>query len=287
MAKKINVIPTAFDIKKYEGMDRLSALNWLFQLESRYQLHAAIESFEIFTDSCQKINKDEKLQFLNRIIADYFDEPFKIDRLYNFFSNNFNENVVITIYEKYEQLPSTITDSNVKIMTTKDFYSNHKFYGHLYTPDDELFISKIINYDESLESIKKTPLMVDLTQSDEILEREFKKVLETLRYQISSVKPVRGLTNYKLINWATYQLLAYIDLYLWSLINNKDIKRPVLSRALYQYQPYCGEETLRKSVKPIVDRLFNSHGIHDEDLKYPTQLFDELKALALANSEFF
>jgi hypothetical protein len=287
MTKKMTAIPLSFEIKKYAGMDRLSALDWLFQLESRYQLYAAIESFEIFTDSCMAISEDEKLNFLNRIVDDYFNEPFKIDRIYNFFSKKLNESVVITIYEEYEQLPSTITDSNVKIMTTKDFYSNYKFYGHLYDLEDDFFIRKIIKYEESLESIKKTPILIDLTQPNEVLIDEFKKTLDILRGCIKKVKPVKRLENYKLKKWATYQLLAYIDLYLWSRINTRTLKRPVLSRALYQYQTYCGEDTLRKNVEPIVDRLFNSHGIHDDNLKYPTQIFDELQALALENLEIY
>lgn len=287
MINKNNVVPKNFDINQYQGMDRLSALDWLFQLESRYQLHTAIDSFHLFVNSSDEINEEEQLQFLNQIIEDYFNEPFKVDRLYSFFSKQLNENAVITIYYKYEQLPAAIIDGNVKIMTSEDFYQNHQLYKHLYNIDNESFISKVIEYEDSLDSIKRTPILIDLTQPNKVLEKEFKNILMKLRDQISTVNPVKGLTNYKLITWASYQLLAYIDLYLWSMINKKTIKPAVISRALYQNQSDYGEDTLRKSVKPILDRLFYSHGIHDNTLIYPTQLFDELKALAIENSEIF
>ena len=59
-----NAIPHYFKLENYDEMEKLSALGWLFQLESRYQLHSAIESY---VDSSHYLTDEEKFNFLNLI----------------------------------------------------------------------------------------------------------------------------------------------------------------------------------------------------------------------------
>lgn len=283
-SKTNNVLPRSFKLENYDGMDKLSPLEWLFQLEARYQLHASLNGF---IDCSHRLTNEEKKHFLDLIITDYFKNPFKLDRQYKFFSKNHDEEVDIFIYAEYEELPQIVTSGAIRPMTIKDFHRTYRLYGGLFHNDQnyEPFFKEVIKYDSHLDHIRLIPFYVDLSFSDEILEKEFKRNLASLRANFEKIKPTRNLTKYKLANWASYKLLAYIDLYLWSCIHNLRIKRPTLSRALYQNQSEYGEETLRKSVVPIVNRLFNPNGIEVEDLEHPTHLLDELAILALSNSE--
>lgn len=275
------VLPSSFKLENYNGMDRLSALGWLFQLEARYQLYSSIDGF---IDSSHTLTIEEKKNFLNLIIKDYLNDPFKLDRNYTFFSNYHNENVDIFIYSEYEKLPKMIVSGAIRPMTANDFHLNYELYGVLFhnDRDNEPFFKKIIRYDSDFNNIKSIPMYVDLSLSDETLENEFKRNLAYLRAEIKEVLPVKNLDNHKLADWASYKLLAYIDLYLWSCINDFCLKKPMLIRIL---QLNYSDSTLRKTIDPIVNRLFNSHGVKGDDFDFPSQLFEELSILALLNSE--
>lgn len=280
--KKKIVLPSYLKLENYDGMDRLSALGWLFQLEARYQLHSSLDGF---IDSSHSLPIEEKKNFLNLIIKDYFDNPFKLDRQYTFFSKYHNEHVDIFIYAEYEKLPKMIVSGAIRPMTANDFHQNYEIYGGLFQDgrDNEPFFKKIIRYDSDFEHIKSVPIYIDLTLSDKTLEEEFKRNLANLRAEVKDIQPLqKNVDNYKLADWASYKLLAYIDLYLWSCINDITLKKPTLIRAL---QLNYSDSTLRKTIDSIVNRLFNSHGVKGEDFKSPSQLFEELSILALLNSE--
>ena len=280
--KKKIVLPGYLKLENYNGMDRLSALGWLFQLEARYQLYSSLDGF---IDSSHSLPTEEKKNFLNLIIKDYFDNPFKLDRQYTFFSKYHNEYVDIFIYAEYEKLPKMIVSGAIRPMTANDFYQNYELYGGLFQDDrdNEPFFKKIIRYDSDFEHIKSVPMYIDLTLSDKTLEEEFKRNLANLRAEVKDIQPLqKNVDKYKLADWASYKLLAYIDLYLWSCINDITLKKPTLIRAL---QLNYSDSTLRKTIDSIVNRLFNSHGVKGEDFKSPSQLFEELSILALLNSE--
>ena len=280
--KKKIVLPGYLKLENYDGMDRLSALEWLFQLEARYQLYSSLDGF---IDSSHSLPAEEKKNFLNLIIKDYFDNPFKLDRQYTFFSKYHNEYVDIFIYAEYEKLPKMIVSGAIRPMTANDFYQNYELYGGLFQDDrdNEPFFKKIIRYDSDFEHIKSVPMYIDLTLSDKTLEEEFKRNLANLRAEVKDIQPLqKNVDKYKLADWASYKLLAYIDLYLWSCINDITLKKPTLIRAL---QLNYSDSTLRKTIDSIVNRLFNSHGVKGEDFKSPSQLFEELSILALLNSE--
>lgn len=280
--KKKIVLPGYLKLENYDGMDRLSALGWLFQLEARYQLYSSLDGF---IDSSHSLHAEEKKNFLNLIIKDYFDNPFKLDRKYTFFSKHHNEYVDIFIYAEYEKLPKMIVSGAIRPMTANDFHQNYELYGGLFQDDrdNEPFFKKLIRYDSDFEHIKSVPMYIDLTLSDKTLEEEFKRNLANLRAEVKEIQPLqRNVDNYKLADWASYKLLAYIDLYLWSCINDITLKKPTLIRAL---QLNYSDSTLRKTIDLIVSRLFKSHGVKGEDFGSPSQLFEELSILALLNSE--
>lgn len=284
-SQSTKIFPRNFKIENYEGMDKLTALEWLFQLEARYQLHACLDDF---IDSSHHLTSKEKNYFLNLIVNDYFKNPFKLDRQYQFFSKNHNEDIEICIYTEYEELPHLVTSGAIRPMTIQDFKKINRLYGGLFHsyPNNEPFFKEVIKNDFFEDHLKSIPFYIDLSFSDDILEKEFKRNLANLRTEFKKIKPTKKkLTKYTLAKWASYKLLAFIDLYLWSRINNITIKRPVLSRMLYQYQSEYGEDTLRKSLDPIINRLFQPNGVELEDLENPTHLLDELAILALSNPE--
>ena len=65
--KKKIVLPGYLKLENYDGMDRLSALGWLFQLEARYQLYSSLDGF---IDCSHSLHAEEKKNFLNLIIKD-------------------------------------------------------------------------------------------------------------------------------------------------------------------------------------------------------------------------
>lgn len=278
--KSTNVLPHSFKLENYDGMDKLSPLGWLFQLEARYQLHASLNSF---IDCSHQLTNEEKNHFLDLIITDYFKNPFKLNRQYKFFSNNRDEEIDIFIYAEYEEFPQIVTSGAIRPMTIKDFHTTYQMYGDIFhnQQNNEPFFKEATKCRSHLDHTKLIPFYVDLSFSDEILEKEFKRNLANLRDNFEEIKTTKDLTKYKLAKWASYKLLAYIDLYLWSYIHNTTIRRPALSKALYQNQPEYGEDTLRKSVIPIMERLFEPNGIGLDDLEQPSHLLDELAILAL------
>lgn len=280
-----NIFPRNFKIENYDGMDKLTPLEWFFQLEARHQLHACLD---YFIDCSHHLINEEKNHFLDLIINDYFKNPFKLDRQYKFFSKNHNEDIEICIYSEYDELPDIVSSGAVRPMRTQDFNRTNRLYGHLFhnNKNNEPFFHEVLNHYSLKDSVELIPIYIDLSFSDEILEKEFKRNLANLRASFKEIKPTKKkLTKYTLANWASYKLLAYIDLYLWSCIHNTTIKRPALSKVLYQNQSDYGEDTLRKSVLPIMNRLFIPNGSEVEDLESPTHLLDELAILALANPE--
>lgn len=282
--KNKNCIPSYFNIKKYDEMLRLTPLGWSFQFESRYMLYSAI------TDGCfdckHILNDREWTNFYNSIIKDYFIDPFKLNRNYEFFSKEHNEKVKIPIYSEYSELPSSIKSGGVvSAMTPYDFYLNHQIYGHFYSDSDNeaFFIQKMFEFHEVLGVYREVPLKIDLTHTDDTLIKEFKRLVLDLRRQFNDnsankINPKKIVSFDKLETWASYRLLAYMDLKLYSLINKIELKRPEICKALYQFGEY-GEDTLRKTIEPIVNRSFYSNGFEGEDFEFPTLLTDELVAL--------
>ncbi|PJI36514.1 DUF6387 family protein [Acinetobacter pseudolwoffii] len=280
-SKTTNALPRSFKLENYDGMDRLSPLEWLFQLEARYQLHSSLNDF---IDCSHRLTDEEKKHCLDLIITDYFKNPFKLDRQYKFFSQNHGEDIEIFIYAKYEKLPQIVTSGIIRPMTIKDFHRTNRLYGELFHNEKnvEPFYKEVIKQHSSIDHLKLIPFYLDLSFSDEVLEKEFKRNLASLRANFKDVEPTKKLAKYKLANWASYKLLAYIDLYLWSCINDVCLKNTTLSKALqFEYS----EDTLRKSVLPIMNRLFTPNGIELDDLENPTHLLDELAILALSNPE--
>lgn len=118
--------------------------------------------------------------------------------------------------------------------------------------------------DEHPYSIK--PLIsVDLSCPDYLLKEQFEKWLATQRTKANKIIHEEKLdsdfyiknSGESLLQKAyLYQILAYIDLEIWSHISGNKIKQSVYSHSLYPTGGYDGE-FIRKTLRPLVMKLFN------------------------------
>ena len=120
--------------------------------------------------------------------------------------------------------------------------------------DSDLFIP-IGNIEDTGE-----PILVDLRANDSVLITSFTAWLRAAR-QKQSDKISRERPAYK--SWASYGLLPYLDLKIWSYETKIHIPHEVIAREV----KYCkGGDSFRKTVPKLASLLMHS--------------LDELKALA-------
>ncbi|MCL5272696.1 MAG: DUF6387 family protein [Gammaproteobacteria bacterium] len=98
-------------------------------------------------------------------------------------------------------------------------------------------------------------LSIFLALPDELLLANFKQYLAHARKR--GLTPLlKPFTNNDFKNWAELQILAYIDLSLWAKLNNVSIPCRVIADAIFPNGDK-GEETVRKTVKPLVKNLLH------------------------------
>lgn len=109
-------------------------------------------------------------------------------------------------------------------------------------------------------------IKVDLMCSDSVLKEQFDGWLKQQRqnlYKLDAVdqiniKPIVKKTGQNLLNkLINYKVLAYLDLYIWSVLNNHKIKKSVLAHALYLDE--YDSDFVRKILIPKINKLFNQN----------------------------
>lgn len=137
--------------------------------------------------------------------------------------------------------------------------------------DIEIFYSKSFLSVET-DNTHKNPyeikpfISVDLSCSDSVIKEQFDKWLQHQRKNINKVVleenlgcdyySVKRMGESLLYKVYSYQLLAYIDLFLWGIFTGNKIKQSVFTHALFPQGAYDGE-FIRKTIKPLIDKLLN------------------------------
>ncbi|MFA0870078.1 DUF6387 family protein [Acinetobacter baumannii] len=196
----------------------------------------------------------EKYSLLSNEIKLYLNFEFK-----EFTENDcFSENLSDELKAKLNDEESITSWNYVDSLSEKDFMQL------------EVFCQK--NFSEYECEIKEinpfyiNPIIqVDLSSSDSIIQEQFslwlkkqrKEYLEkNLDEQIDVGYTVKKNGESFLYKMNQYKVLAYLDLYLWSLLNDHKIKRSVYSHALYINGSY-DSEFIRKNLIPQIQSLFD------------------------------
>jgi hypothetical protein len=109
---------------------------------------------------------------------------------------------------------------------------------------------------DSSIGIDSYPLSINLSLPDALLINQFSQYLQTLRINTHTEETSKQLRRVNFKDWISFGVLAYIDLTMWAKENNTTIIHRILAEAILINQA-GGEEVIRKTIKPIVDWLFN------------------------------
>lgn len=104
----------------------------------------------------------------------------------------------------------------------------------------------------------KNPVMVDLNLPDAVLLKAFKQWLENARKETSTGKNTRRYRKPDFESWIRLGILPWLDLNIWEVEANVTIPNRVMANAIYPPGD-GGEETVRKTTKPLALRLIKDH----------------------------
>lgn len=151
--------------------------------------------------------------------------------------------------------PNLLTDNDTALSLFTLIHSN--------TPENNNFenylgVSPIKSKKEALNSTIEL-CRINYNFSDQFLIERFKKHLAIARKKHKSIyhKPFHHSDFH---HWVTLGILPYIDLFIWSLEEKKQITHRVLADALYPYGDK-GEETVRKTAIPLVQKIVSPYSM--------------------------
>lgn len=99
-------------------------------------------------------------------------------------------------------------------------------------------------------------LEIDLNCSDNLLTEQFQIWLKNTRKQTNFKKNQNNSSQTTIGKIKTYQIFAFIDLYIWSLLTNNKIQNCVYIDALYPHGAF-DDSHINKSLIPFVNKLLD------------------------------
>lgn len=198
----------------------------------------------------------EKFAMLPNIVNEYLESKFQ-----EFYIRELSDEEL----EEYKQIgPSS---SSLDSLTGDEFEELEKFCNKSFTEYESKF------YDEHPYDIN--PLIsVNLACPDHLLKEQFDKWLKNQRNKTNRIIQEEKLdSDFHIKNSGEsllqkvylYQMIAYIDLEIWSQVTGNKIKQSVYSHALYPTGGYDGE-FIRKTLKPLAVKLLNPKSIEAAEL---------------------
>ncbi len=272
-----------FDINLYTDMDRLSAFEWFFLLQSRYLIFLDVLENGLSAYILDDLNEEEEQEVIGLLIKKHLKNPLSVDLKVTFKKKN-GESLEIEI-------------SN----------SDYHYFMENYLPVAELYISDLnkisnfveqigqhtfsIDHDKSsnsigyiLNSIKdfglgcyEYPIKINPYYPDSVIIKEIENLLAKVRKKFGFDSINKVLSRKDLLNWASYKLLAYFDLKILEKYEGVKITNSVICSILYPKGEY-GEDNLRKSVYPIMSNILSQVGFGG--LGEKMSIFDGLRYLA-------
>lgn len=121
---------------------------------------------------------------------------------------------------------------------------------------------------------------VDITAPDEVLIEDFRVWLTQARRQLSKVPSTGKSTRKQFKKWSDYQILPYLDLSIWALLEGITITHRLMGEAIFPSEDEVDTtEKVRQTVAPLAEKLVSTEGIYSlaaqvqaEKLKNETKL---------------
>lgn len=279
-------VPTIFDINRYLGMDKLSAFEWFYLLETRFLIQNEMFerglSFWVGEGKLSDIEDEEATELL---IENFFHNPLSLDLSIDFKRSN------------GQILPIEISSPDNHL-----FMRNNLPVSEFYEDNFSLLQSVLNQNSEKLRSIGEDkqlrpildvveplfssgfyftdyPITINPYYPDNIIIDELKKMLVMIRSKRGFNGNNKALSQRDLLNWASYKLLPYFDLKLLEVYESIKITNSVICSILYPKGEY-GEDNLRKSVEPIRQKVLTQIGFDGADNVNEISIFDALCYLA-------
>ncbi|WP_227499439.1 DUF6387 family protein [Acinetobacter baylyi] len=285
LIKNTDDLPKVFDINKYNDMDKLSAFEWFFLIQSRFLLHDILENGLSNWIGTNKLTDTEEQEAMTLIVASHLEKPLSLDLFVKYKKDN-NEIIDLEIsssdhynfmykhlpvnelYEdEFESIQLMIKNSGIKLKYTGE----DKPFSPVMDILKSHFKFHVKQYDY--------PITINPYYPDHVIFGEFKKILAQIREKLGFNEKNKSLSKKDLLNWASYKLLPYMDLKILELAENIKITNAIICSVLYKKGEY-GEDTLRKSVEPIRRKILDQMVFDGADDVTELSIIDALSYLA-------
>ncbi|MHA3091306.1 DUF6387 family protein [Acinetobacter brisouii] len=283
--KSTDKLPSIFNIDRYSDVDKLSAFDWYFLIQSRFLLSNDLleNGLSSFIPN-SGLSEDEEDEATYQIIKTHFENPLSLNLGINYTKHN-GENIVIDIStsDHYsfmkENLPVSELYENELSMQLFVKYAKSKPKDW----NDEKPYRPVADVIDSVMDINVCltdyPITINPFYPDDVIIKELQKLLIKIREKIGCDKKNKVISQRDLLNWASYKLLPYFDLKILELYEGVKITNAVICSILYPKGEY-GEDNLRKSVEPIRKKILNQISFDGSDEISEISIFDALAYLA-------
>lgn len=283
--KSTDKLPSIFNIDRYSDVDKLSAFDWYFLIQSRFLLSNDLleNGLSSFIPN-SGLSEDEEDEATYQIIKTHFENPLSLNLGINYTKRN-GENIVIDIStsDHYsfmkENLPVSELYENELSMQLFVKYAKSKPKDW----NDEKPYRPVADVIDSVMDINVCltdyPITINPFYPDDVIIKELQKLLIKIREKIGCDKKNKVISQRDLLNWASYKLLPYFDLKILELYEGVKITNAVICSILYPKGEY-GEDNLRKSVEPIRKKILNQISFDGSDEISEISIFDALAYLA-------
>lgn len=248
LISKRDDLPASFDLAKYKGAGDFTILEWLPLLEARMLRRAMLaRGWARLAEPELRRGADWLLQEPMWPLAAQIDEegqPISANDSTHVRDMSVNDYFGARYYftEDSQQLSPYVAAakaldehgdySRVRDLLDQPLWSAYQASGLVL--DDECYVR------------------VTLHGSDEKITDDFASWLAGMRQRRAMELPKRRIQGNDLANWAKYQLLAYLDLTFWAMVNDCEITNQVLGVALF---PNDYEVALSDRVRKVVTPL--------------------------------
>lgn len=284
LIKSTDDLPKIFDINKYNDMDKLSAFEWYFLIQSRYLLHAMLDKPNPFFVG-ENLIDEEIEEAVQLAIETHLNFPLMLDLSINYTKKN-NETITILISNSshYSFMKKHLPVNELDIDEFQSLQRMIEFSGKALkrSLDDE-------NNQSIMDLLSSRfghnvgqcdyPITINPYYPDHVIIEEFKKLLIKIRQNVGFNEKNRSISKKDLLNWASYKLLPYMDLKILEIFEGIKITNSVICSILYQKGEY-GEDTLRKSVEPIRKKILEQLVFDSADDVQELSILDALSYLA-------
>ena len=93
-------------------------------------------------------------------------------------------------------------------------------------------------------------LTIDLSSKDQVIKDEFAKILPVLREHTGVKGPSKVVDDYNIGRIVQFNVIAYIDLWLWGKLYGKRVIDSVAANALFKDGRY-GENKIKTTIRPL------------------------------------